>query len=220
MRNFIFFVIGILGAFYIYFSWYVDMETSVIKDEKALQEPKITTKKTQNILTVHEEQEDDKAVQVKEKEILTKREEITQSPQKSIEEKEDFEENIEEFPIKSNKTIKPYKTTNISTLITGSTAVKMKIRAREKDGIVKAKVSIIHDMLTPKQAEEIEKEANFITYIVGIVEEKVVFEVSTSQYLSKNPLLTFTFKGKRGNMLTIVYRQLDGISFMASTKIK
>ncbi|MEN8304580.1 MAG: thiosulfate oxidation carrier complex protein SoxZ [Campylobacterota bacterium] len=59
-----------------------------------------------------------------------------------------------------------------------------------------------------------------MTYIVGIVEKKVVFEVSTSQYLSKNPLFKFVFKGKRGNMLTIVYKQMDGTSFMASKKIK
>lgn len=100
------------------------------------------------------------------------------------------------------------------------TEVKMKIKAKEKKGIVKAKVSISHDMLTYDQAKKKGKEANFITHITGTVGDKVVYDASTSQFLSKNPLIKFTFAGKKGDELKITYTELKGGTFYASKKIK
>ena len=101
-----------------------------------------------------------------------------------------------------------------------ATEVKMKIKAKEKKGIVKAKVSISHDMLTYDQAKKKGKEANFITHITGTVGDKVVYDASTSQFLSKNPLIKFVFKGKKGDELKITYTELKGGVFFASKKIK
>jgi len=101
-----------------------------------------------------------------------------------------------------------------------ATEVKMKIKAKEKNGVVKAKVSISHDMLTYDQAKKKGLEANFITHITGTVGDKVVYDASTSQFLSKNPLIKFAFKGKKGDELKITYTQLKGETFFATKKIK
>ena len=100
------------------------------------------------------------------------------------------------------------------------TKVKMKIKAKEKDGLVKAKVAISHNMLTYDQAKKKGKEANFITHITGTVGDKVVYDASTSQFLSKNPLIKFQFDGKKGDELKITYTQLKGEVFFATKKIK
>jgi len=98
--------------------------------------------------------------------------------------------------------------------------VKMKIKAKEKDGMVKAKVAISHNMLTYDQAKKKGKVANFITHITGTVGDKVVYDASTSQFLSKNPLIKFQFAGKKGDELKITYTQLKGEVFFATKKIK
>ena len=100
------------------------------------------------------------------------------------------------------------------------TKVKMKIKAKEKDGTVKAKVAITHNMLTYDQAKKKGKEANFITHITATVGDKVVYDASTSQFLSKNPLIKFSFAGKKGDELKITYTQLKGEVFFATKKIK
>ena len=92
-----------------------------------------------------------------------------------------------------------------------ATEVKMKI---------KAKVTISHDMLTYDQAKKKGKEANFITHITATVGDKVVYDASTSQFLSKNPLIKFQFDGKKGDELKITYTQLKGETFFATKKIK
>lgn len=104
--------------------------------------------------------------------------------------------------------------------VAAPTEVKMKIKAKEKAGVVKAKVSISHEMLTYDQAKKKGVEADFITHITGTVGDKVVYDVSTSQFLSKNPLVKFSFAGKKGDELKITYTQLKGESFFASKKIK
>jgi len=97
----------------------------------------------------------------------------------------------------------------------------MKIKAKEKNGIVKAKVMVKHEMLTYNMAKKKGKEANFITYITGKVGDKTVFEASTSQFLSKNPLFKFKFKGaKKGDELTMTWVDLKGNSVTESKKIK
>ena len=100
------------------------------------------------------------------------------------------------------------------------TEVKMKIKAKEKDGLVKAKVAISHNMLTYDQAKKKGTDANFITHITATVNDKVVYDASTSQFLSKNPLVKFSFSGKKGDELKVTYSELKGGVFFATKKIK
>jgi len=100
------------------------------------------------------------------------------------------------------------------------TEVKMKIKAKEKNGIVKVKFAITHNMLTYDQAKKKGKVANFITHITATANDRVVYDASTSQFLSKNPLFKFAFAGKKGEELKITYTQLKGEVFFATKKIK
>ncbi|RUM74457.1 MAG: thiosulfate oxidation carrier complex protein SoxZ [Sulfurovum sp.] len=98
----------------------------------------------------------------------------------------------------------------------------MKIKAKIKGDVVKAKVGISHEMLTYMQAEKKGKEVNFITHITGTVGDKVVYDASTSQFLSKNPLIKFEFKSsaaKAGDILRITYTDLKG-TYYDEKKIK
>jgi sulfur-oxidizing protein SoxZ len=100
---------------------------------------------------------------------------------------------------------------------------KMKIKAKAKNGVVKAKVMIPHPMLTYDQAKKKGKEANFITHVTGKVGDTVVYDASTSQFLSKNPLFKFEFKAdgfKKGDKLEITYVDLSGATESDAKKIK
>lgn len=100
--------------------------------------------------------------------------------------------------------------------------VKMKIKAKIKGDVVKAKVGITHAMLTYDQAKKKGKEVNFITHITGTVGDKVVYDASTSQFLSKNPLIKFEFKSsaaKKGDILKITYTDFTG-TYYDEKKIK
>jgi sulfur-oxidizing protein SoxZ len=97
----------------------------------------------------------------------------------------------------------------------------MKIKAKAKGDVTKAKVMIKHDMLTYNQAKAKGVEANFITHITGKVGERVVLEMSTSQFLSKNPLIKFSFPGaKKGEELEMTWTDLLGNTVTESKKIK
>jgi len=96
----------------------------------------------------------------------------------------------------------------------------MKIKAKYKNGKVKAKMRIEHDMVTYNEAKVKGITANFITHIVAGVGERTVFELSSSQFLSKNPILKFQFIAQKGELLTVTWSDLSGQSVTESKKIK
>jgi len=97
----------------------------------------------------------------------------------------------------------------------------MKIKAKLKNDVVNVKVMAKHDMLTYDQAKKKGKEANFITHITAKVGDRVVYDVSTSQFWSKNPQWKFKFKGaEKGQKLEITWTDLSGKSVTESKKIK
>ena len=97
----------------------------------------------------------------------------------------------------------------------------MKIKEKLKNDVVNVKVMAKHDMLTYDQAKKKGKEANFITHITAKVGDRVVYDVSTSQFWSKNPQWKFKFKGaEKGQKLEITWTDLSGKSVTESKKIK
>lgn len=97
---------------------------------------------------------------------------------------------------------------------------KMKIKAKEKDGVVKAQVQIKHEMMTYNAAKKKGIAANFITSVVAKVGDKIVYELSSSQFLSKNPIVKFKFHGKKGEILQIIWTDMSGKVVKESKKIK
>ncbi len=97
----------------------------------------------------------------------------------------------------------------------------MKIKAKLKDDVVKVKVIAKHDMLTYDQAKAKGTEANFITHISAKANGKVVFDVSTSQFWSKNPQFEFSFRGAaKGDKVEITWTDLSGKSVTETKSIK
>ncbi len=99
--------------------------------------------------------------------------------------------------------------------------IKLRFKAKADGDVVKVKGLIKHPMLSYDQAKKAGKEANFITYIKAEHNGEVVFEASTSQFLSKNPVLKFAFKGgKSGEAVKIYVEDLKGQKAEKEFKIK
>ena len=100
-------------------------------------------------------------------------------------------------------------------------AKKSRIKAKEKKGITTVKVLANHPMMSYDEAKKKKKEANFITSMVAKVGSEVVFEASTSQFLSKNPFIQFKFKGEnKGKEVEFTWTDLKGNTRTDKKKIK
>ncbi|GGD32933.1 thiosulfate oxidation carrier complex protein SoxZ [Malaciobacter pacificus] len=100
---------------------------------------------------------------------------------------------------------------------------KTRIKAKLKKGVVTVKALSKHPMLSYQEAKRANKETNFITYYKAEVNGKIVFEASTSQFLSKDPYMKFLFKGddvKKGDTITITWSDLKGKTEVSDAKIK
>ena len=102
----------------------------------------------------------------------------------------------------------------------------MRIKAKLKGDVVKVKAMAKHAMMTydiAKKKTGSRDNANFITHWDGNVNGKVVFDASTSQFLSKNPIVKYEFKAagfKKGDKLVMNWVDLKGKKKSGHTKIK
>ena len=100
-------------------------------------------------------------------------------------------------------------------------AKSTRIKAKEKKGVTTVKLMANHDMISYAEAKTKKVEANFITSMVGKVDGEIVYEVSTTQFLSKNPFMQFSFKGaNKGKMLEFTWTDLKGNTQTDKEKIK
>ena len=98
---------------------------------------------------------------------------------------------------------------------------KMKIKAKEKNGVVKVKAMFRSLMADKEEAEKKKIEAEFITHILGKANGKVVFEATTSGFMSENPLVKFSFTGaKKGDELEFTLTDNHGKTKTGKKKIK
>lgn len=96
----------------------------------------------------------------------------------------------------------------------------MKIKVKEKDGVVKANVKIKHVMMTYAQAKKKAVDVNFVTHITAKVGQRVVYELSSSQFISKDPIVKFKFLAQKGDVLEMTWTDMSGQSVTESKKIK
>ena len=97
----------------------------------------------------------------------------------------------------------------------------MRIKAKVKKGITIVKFMAKHIMLSRAEAIKKKRKANYITSIIATLNDKIVFEASTSQSLSKNPYLKFKFKdGNKGDIIIITWKDLQGNSKTGKAKLK
>ena len=84
---------------------------------------------------------------------------------------------------------------------------KMKIKAKEKKGIVKVKAMFTSLMADKEESVKKGIKPEYIKYIVAKVNDVIVYEVTMSGFMSENPLVKFKFKGKKGDK--IVFTTID-----------
>jgi sulfur-oxidizing protein SoxZ len=96
----------------------------------------------------------------------------------------------------------------------------MKIKAKEKKGVVTVKAMAKHPMLSYEEAKRKKTEANFITHMIATVGGATVFEMSSSQFLSANPYVAFDFHGKAGEEVVIKWVDLLGKTAEGKAAIK
>lgn len=99
----------------------------------------------------------------------------------------------------------------------------MKIKAQLKGDTLKCKLQATHEMMTYNAAKEKGVEANFITHIIAKVGDRVVMEVSTSQFLSKNPILKFQAKAagiKAGDKMEVTWTDKSGKTVTEDKKVQ
>ena len=104
-------------------------------------------------------------------------------------------------------------------------AKKTRIKAKLKKGVVTVKALANHENLSYQEAQRAKKEANFITYVVAKVNGTIVYELSSSQFLSKNPYMKFSFNAdavgaKKGDSLEFTWVDLKGNTRADKAKIK
>ena len=101
----------------------------------------------------------------------------------------------------------------------------IKVKAKLKKGVVKVKAMAKHEMSTYNQMEKKtgnREDANFITHLTATVNGKVVLDASTSQFLSKNPIFKYEFKGigAAGDKVEMVAVDRKGNTLKGKGKIK
>ncbi|CAA6809336.1 MAG: sulfur oxidation protein SoxZ [uncultured Sulfurovum sp.] len=97
----------------------------------------------------------------------------------------------------------------------------MKIKAKEKDGVVKVKAMFKSLMADKEEAEKKNIEVEYIAHILGKANDKVVFEATTSGFMSEDPLMKFAFTGaKKGDSLEFELTMHDGKKVTGNKKIK
>ena len=101
--------------------------------------------------------------------------------------------------------------------------LKIKVKPKLKNGVIKVKAMCSHDMITYNQAKAKGIEANFITHVSATLEStgEKVFDISTSQFLSKNPIFKFQFKGaQKGDKVLMAWEDVAGNKGKGKGKIK
>lgn len=101
-------------------------------------------------------------------------------------------------------------------------AGSMRVRAKEKDGIVTVKALITHPMETGlrKDSEGNVVPAHFIQEVTATVGEEVVFTANWGTGVAKNPYLSFKYKGAKGDLLTLAWTDNTGHSDSLEVEVK
>ena len=97
---------------------------------------------------------------------------------------------------------------------------KMKIKAKEKKGVVKVKAMFTSLMADREESVKKGIKPEYINHIVATVNDVVVYEVAMSGFMSENPLIKFKFKGKKGDTIEFTTTDNNGKKETGKKKIK
>jgi len=97
---------------------------------------------------------------------------------------------------------------------------KIKIKAKEKGGVVKVKAMFTSLMADKEESIKKGITPEYINHIIFTVGGKMVYEISMGGFMSENPLLKFGFKGKKGDTLEVIATDNNGKTQTGKKKIK
>ncbi len=99
----------------------------------------------------------------------------------------------------------------------------MKIKAKLKGDVLKCTLQATHEMTTVVAAKENGAEANYITHMVAKIGDRTVMEISTSEFVSKDPTFKFQVKAngiKSADKIEVTWTDKSGKSLTESAKVK
>jgi len=98
----------------------------------------------------------------------------------------------------------------------------IRIKAKERKGNVDVKTLMKHNMETGLRKDKSGKKipAHWIQEVSAESNGKTVFSAAFNTSISKDPYLAFAFAGKKGDSLTIVWKDNTGATDSAETVIK
>ncbi len=98
----------------------------------------------------------------------------------------------------------------------------IRIKAKERKGEVDVKCLMKHDMETGLRKDKSGKKIpeHWIQDVTAESNGKVVFSCAFNTSISKDPYLAFAFSGKKGDSLTISWKDNTGATDSAETKIR
>jgi len=101
-------------------------------------------------------------------------------------------------------------------------AGSMRVRAKEKDGVVTVKALITHPMETGlrKDSDGELIPAHYIQEVTATVGGEVVFTANWGTGVSKNPYLSFKYRGSSGDVLTLSWTDNMGESDSIEATVK
>ena len=102
-------------------------------------------------------------------------------------------------------------------------ASKIKARAKAKNGVVTVKCLMKHKMETGLRKDKKTGEtipAHFIKEVTGTVNDKKVFVANFNSSISKNPYLSFKYKGAKGDEVNLNWTDNKSGTGVGKTKVK
>jgi len=100
--------------------------------------------------------------------------------------------------------------------------MKVKVKAKEKDGVVKAKVLIKHAMETGRRKDKqgVIIPAHHVTEVKAEYNGAVIFNAEFGAGVSKDPFVKFQFKGKAGDTISVTAVDNKGQTGKSESAIK
>ena len=101
-------------------------------------------------------------------------------------------------------------------------ASSIRVRANAKDGVVTVKALMSHPMETGLRLDEIGNvvPAHYIQEVVATAGGETVFLANWGTGVSKNPYLSFKYRGSKGDTLTLQWKDNTGESGSTEVKVK
>ena len=101
-------------------------------------------------------------------------------------------------------------------------ARKIKIKAKEKDGVVTVKSIMNHPMETGQRKDKDGKKipAHFISEVIVSANDEEVMNATLGPAVSKNPFMSMEYNGAKGDVVKLTWKDNMGESESAETKAK